>query len=357
MPTIYTADEDRVINEVKRMLLQEFRQMLLNPAPIVTNNNNNNNRNAVRRQEASDLIRFSHSMSSPESPAGLNFTSSTNGHAVTPAGPAKETNPTESSISKVLNTETFPETLEPEPVPEIKFTPLEPGQWVQHLRSIRPVVAPGDTFEGWMAHFVSINEFYIHNEPETNASLCFAVNQMANQMKKLNYSLPNNQFSIHCLVAAKWTDYAWYRAWITDIKSKDEAQVFFIDYGNSCLVKRCDMLPLDDELRKYTVQAVKCKLHEYEDGVETHKFIPFLLENVMKNAKKLKFDVRGKRELKLFGLFHVYDVKITYTDSDDEELDAFRACLKDSKILYESESGIAKYWSSADPCFPQIKKD
>lgn len=67
------------------------------------------------------------------------------------------------------------------------------------------------------------------------------------------------------LCAARYKeDYAWYRAKIVEVISKEEVLVYYVDYGNSDKVSYDWLMPVAEEFHNIPAQAVKCCLASFD---------------------------------------------------------------------------------------------
>ncbi|XP_023213664.1 uncharacterized protein LOC111616493 [Centruroides sculpturatus] len=93
------------------------------------------------------------------------------------------------------------------------------------------------------------------------------------------------QFQINTLCIAKYTvDNEWYRAVIKSCDA-DQAEVMFIDYGNSDIVPLSQIKVITEDLSNIPAQAVECSLHEIPPSLsedEQKKFVDFTSENEIK---------------------------------------------------------------------------
>ncbi|KAK2584964.1 hypothetical protein KPH14_002552 [Odynerus spinipes] len=73
----------------------------------------------------------------------------------------------------------------------------------------------------------------------------------------------------------------WYRGEITDIYSNDQVKIFLIDFGNTVLASKANLLHLEklsDVLTKYPAQALKVHLHNIEKSMFNEKMVSRLIK-------------------------------------------------------------------------------
>ena len=328
---IYVADEEKVKAAIMRDMVAQMKSSGIEifavpvsavpdaaaPGPPSPSSNSN-------------LILFSDASASPA--VGMNCTTSTNAHVRTPA--AERSTAAADSDSKTLNT-LNPATLSsPSRSSGIaerstyNYTPLDVGAWRSFLLSIHPLVQAGDCIDASLSFYKSPSEFYMHHNLEESHFLCSLIQFKCMRMKAMDVRLPANHCVIGMLVLAKYpADFAWYRAEITDT-SPEFVEVFFIDYGNTERVHRNDLLPLEDELRPFRMQAVFCLLNEYNESNSLHEKIEQSLETHLIRAQASVMKIVRKKKMGQFTTMprFIVDVSLRFNDMD-EEMDAFKTCL------------------------------
>ena len=115
-----------------------------------------------------------------------------------------------------------------------------------------PAVA--DHFRGYLSFEVSQQEFYIQHS--VNSDLIIKTMEKVLEEATTNKQLKKPVVGQACL--AKYIDdNGWYRAQVKDLRD-DEAEVLFVDYGNSSLVSFSDILEISAGLAATCALATKC---------------------------------------------------------------------------------------------------
>lgn len=114
-------------------------------------------------------------------------------------------------------------------------------------------------FQGYLAHEISQLEFYIQKTADTEL-----VEQVTEKVSAESSNIPLTAPAEGQLCIAMYKDElddegAWYRALIISVKDVN-AEVFFIDFGNSSSVDKKELLTISDALGEIPPLAVRCKL-------------------------------------------------------------------------------------------------
>ncbi|XP_032877422.1 tudor domain-containing protein 15 [Amblyraja radiata] len=181
----------------------------------------------------------------------------------------------------------------------------------------------------YITHASSLSKFYCQLENNTVVvdKLMTDVNFISKQIQEQKLDLSKTSL---CL-AKYFEDGQWYRALACSVQSPAHFRVFFIDYGNTEIVDKNDVVPIPleaKELLSIPIQAVKCCLYlpvqKLPDDI-----ITLFKETVM--GKQLKaFVVAKKSDGQL--VLDLYDgnVKIT-TKITDHLTGSERRCLDDER--------------------------
>jgi hypothetical protein len=234
-----------------------------------------------------------------------------NDNQPTPASPAASSAILRSSVSAVGSASAAIGS-------EFHYTKLTIGEWHNLMRSIPPEIEPGDQFSGWLTHYKSPHEFYLHFDSDAISSLAFEVTLTCSKLSKTNITLSNEEVAVGGLCCAKWYDHAWYRAQIMAV-TNDKCEVYFIDYGNTDWIVRKDILPLVNELRHQRIQAVYCVLNGYDVENRTHAEVPHKLNNLLNNAESITAKVIEQKHMGQFDVVPRFDVDIIITNEEYEE--------------------------------------
>lgn len=113
-------------------------------------------------------------------------------------------------------------------------------------------------FKGYLTHEVSQLEFYIQKTSDTE--LIERVTEKV-QAESTNEMITAPRCGQACLAMFKddLDEGAWYRAEVRAV-SDSSSEVFYIDFGNSSIVTKSEMVDISEELRDIAPLAVPCKV-------------------------------------------------------------------------------------------------
>ncbi|XP_078255440.1 tudor domain-containing protein 15-like [Rhinoraja longicauda] len=179
----------------------------------------------------------------------------------------------------------------------------------------------------YVTHASSLSKFYCQLEKNTVVvdKLMTDVNFISKQMQEQKLDL--NKTSL-CL-AKYFEDGQWYRALACSVQSPAHVRVFFVDYGNTEIVDKNDVVPIPleaKELLSIPMQTVKCCLYlpvqKLPDDIIT------LFKEIVMGKQLKAFVVAKKSDGQL--VLDLYDGNVKISTKITDHLDGSeRRCLYD----------------------------
>uniref|UniRef100_H3ARN7 Tudor domain containing 6 n=1 Tax=Latimeria chalumnae TaxID=7897 RepID=H3ARN7_LATCH len=185
------------------------------------------------------------------------------------------------------------------------------------------------------------------------------LDQLAGKISILSTKIQPHKCAVNpgTLCLAKYSDQHWYRGKVISLKSKIE--VFFVDYGNTQIVEKEDLLPIPNEAQELLflpMQAIKCKLSDVPAKVpeEISDWFETAVLDTPLQALVVAKETDGRLIVELYDGNTQINAKIT------ERLGLHSS--KDSKQLLQDETFSAKQplknesWNTKNvKCKPQNK--
>ncbi|KAI1280584.1 Tudor domain-containing protein 1 [Halotydeus destructor] len=124
-----------------------------------------------------------------------------------------------------------------------------------------------EKFFGTVSHVVSPSEFYVH-VGENDKSVEKWQIKLNNYYENHPETIQLDDNSLNQLKGTYWAalfpdDEKWYRVMVTDILqdvSENNIQVYYVDYGNSCMISKNQIRPLVTSASTVSAMAFKCQL-------------------------------------------------------------------------------------------------
>ncbi|CAG00131.1 unnamed protein product [Tetraodon nigroviridis] len=167
---------------------------------------------------------------------------------------------------------------------------------------IREALPPNSSCTATVQHVVDPSEFWIqtfHYATELD-ELMRRINGLYEGTVSRNL-VSNPAVGLYC--AAKAEDGDFYRATVVRLVDEKQAQVFFVDYGNTEVVSRSDIRSLPTEFRRLPCLALKCTLAGVrpKGGEWSHRACEFFIHAVMNAAVKVHVaaEINGHLDVRL----------------------------------------------------------
>ncbi|KFM61405.1 Tudor domain-containing protein 1, partial [Stegodyphus mimosarum] len=134
----------------------------------------------------------------------------------------------------------------------------------------------------FITSFTSPSLFFAQFE-KLDSNLLSEMQEQINELYQGNatFSKRNLKYvpTVGNLVCAKYEeDNQFYRALVISFKDS-QFEVFFIDYGNRCIVPLYDIHPITKEFIKFPAFGIECSLESYPPGTPVDKLCSLMLEN------------------------------------------------------------------------------
>jgi hypothetical protein len=196
---------------------------------------------------------------------------------------------------------------------------------------------------------IDLNEngsFYIQlkKDYETIASLETHLNKFVQKIdvNKWKIDKPQQNEVVMAKLNLNESESSWYRAVITKVRSNNNVDVFYIDYGNSehNLIPS-DILRLPDEysLDKYPLLAFPVQLDQAKFDLDKHQD---MLVEILNEDQQLKIKIISHRRIKVHSLDVIgYDVEL-WDNSLKKCLNQMLMAKSTPKILILGATGVGK---------------